>query len=125
MNMKNSDFSKELLYKKVNDEFKDYLDNLKTRDKDSIIRNSYETTMRESIVDLFDPHYYFGNNEEVKALIKKDNLLDYLYRRWMKSDCNLIDIFKESILYEIEQIKKDYLEQKDETKQKNKNVRMR
>ena len=75
---------RELLIKKLNNKLdkelnKYYSELLKISSKD-IIGRSYETIIKEEITNLFDENCSYST-EEIEALLKLDNTLDYLFKK--------------------------------------------
>ena len=69
------------IYNKLNRELKAFKDELTKLKPEEIINKSYEITIKEEFVDLFggEPKY---DLHTLKALLQKDNVLDYLYDDW-------------------------------------------
>ena len=104
----NNEILKEKLYDKLSKEYEEYLKDLKTKDIDYIIEKSYQTTMKESILKLFYPSLYDGEEKEIKALLDENHLLNCFYDKWLKVDCDISDMLIEFIWRNIEEIKEDY-----------------
>ena len=69
------------IYNKLNKELKKFKEELTKLKAEDIINSSYEITIKEEIVDLFGgrPKY---DLHTFKAILQKDNALDYLYNDW-------------------------------------------
>lgn len=69
------------IYNKLNKELKEFKEELTKLKAEDIINKSYEITIKEEIVDLFGgrPKY---DLHTFKAILQKDNALDYLYNDW-------------------------------------------
>lgn len=69
------------IYNKLNKELKDFKEKLTKLKPENIIKKAYEITIKEEIVDLFggQPKY---DLHTLKALMQKENSLDYLYDDW-------------------------------------------
>lgn len=102
------DISNEMLYEKISNEYNNYLNDLKTKDIDYIIGKSYETSIKEGIVELFDPSINDRDIEEVQTLFGEKNLLNFLYDSWLKNDYSISEMLEESLWYDIETLKEKY-----------------
>jgi len=86
------------IYNKLNRELKDFKDELTKLKPDEIINKSYEITIKEEFVDLFggEPKY---DLHTLKALLQKDNVLDYLYDDWYNDKHHGISELVEDNMY--------------------------
>lgn len=76
---------KEMLMKKIEQELFNYKQNLiKNYTPEQIIEHAYEINFREQIKDILDSRM-LGRNE-IKVLLKTDNVIGKLYDYWEHSD---------------------------------------
>ncbi len=73
-----------LIATKLNKEFDEYKENLKTKDKDYIIDRSFETHYKYNLVITAENMEF--SQDEVDALLSTDNLLGELYNQWLEYD---------------------------------------
>lgn len=84
------------LYLKMELEFDNFIDNLKTLSPEKIIESSYEKVFKEEILNCFDESNPL-DEKQAKALLSKKNPLDYLYQEWLDMDSSYIDLLVDSI----------------------------
>lgn len=70
--------------KKLKQEFEEYKNELKTKDKDYIIERSFETYYKETIILAAENTSF--DEEEINVLLAKENLLDEFYYDWLSYD---------------------------------------
>lgn len=84
----NYDQLKDTLMKKVDQELFNYKQNLiKNYTPEQIINEAYEINFKEQIRDILDSSML--GREEMKVLLKTDNILGKLYNYWEYSDGNI------------------------------------
>ena len=96
-----------LLAEKLNKEFEEYKNELKTKDEDYIIERSFETYYKDNIV-LATSNTEF-TDEEIEILLGKENLLDELYNDWMSFDVDEIEGYLDSINDSKDKIMQKYM----------------
>ena len=70
-----------MLALKLQNEFSKYTQDLiNNKTSQEIVMKSYETTVKEGYIDLFS--YKDLEKDEIKALLKEENILDSLYDDW-------------------------------------------
>lgn len=111
--MSNSMSIREELYKKMSNDYKNYIDNLKNSSIDKILDSAYEKVMKENILEEFTPEFKHYDIEKIKALNNYENPLNKLYREWFKRDIGIHTLFEDSIYDTLTDLVK-------EQKQKNK-----
>lgn len=88
----------ENLKAKLDTEWKAYKKSLSKMDVDDVIYKSYETTYREQIYCILESETEDRLEEQqIKRLLSIDNLLDFMYQEWMKTDVSDYDILTEVI----------------------------
>lgn len=107
---------KQELYDKLQEEYDNFIENLKTMTPEQIIDNSYEKVMKEELKDMFFPSMCNYDLAQIKALKKAEAPLDELYQGWMDFDGGI----HESLEYSVEDTL-DFL-QKEQKKNKNKSM---
>ena len=71
----------EKVYEKLHSDFLKYLEEIKKLPVNELENKIYEMLFKQEIVDMFYGRERY-NKLELNALLKKDNLLDYLYSKW-------------------------------------------
>ena len=108
---------KNKLIEKVENELKDFMEDLKLKSPEQIIDNSYKLVCMTEIKDylLYERSY---SNFELKTLLKNPNLLEECYDDWLASDSKLseeIEFCADNTI--------DFLRDKEVKKERNKDVR--
>lgn len=86
----------QLLKIKLENEFSKYADNIiKNYTPEQILKKSYETTVKEQLKDEITNRDL--SKEQIRALLKTDNLLDEFYNDWLDEDSRLGEILENSI----------------------------
>ena len=106
------------LYIKMENEYNQYIENLKLLKPEEIISKAYETTMKEETVSMFYPDFEKFDIEDVKCLLKRDKPLEELYDGWMDSDINLNELYEDSIRETIDNISNEENEKKKQGRKK-------
>ncbi len=81
---------KEKLFKKVEKELDDFKEDLKQKAPEEIIENAYKLTAMEGIIGELKERSF--DIDEIKALLKEDNLLEEFYEDFRNSDSKLCEI---------------------------------
>ncbi|MBQ8901743.1 MAG: DUF3848 domain-containing protein [Bacilli bacterium] len=76
-------------YEKISLDYDKYEEELRTHDVDYVIRQSYETVMKDEIVRQFDPDYSEYDINKIKILNKLKNPLDEIYDDWLDCDFDM------------------------------------
>lgn len=99
------------LLKKLEQELKDYKAYIKEQGVDYAIDKAYELTVKQEIIDCiaYDSDL---SNEQRKALLKTNNVLDDCYDEWLKTDGNLREHLNYSVDKSVENITDDYKKDK-------------
>ena len=97
---------KEEIYNKMEKEYNDFIDKIKSLDIDEIIESAYGITVRKEILLFFES----DNNYDIRALrklIREDNPLDKLYQDWLKTDGGIHEALRDSVNDSLEDLVKD------------------
>lgn len=106
---------KDTLISKIEHELFDYKQNLiRNCTPEKIIEQAYETMIKDYICDII--LYKQFDKNEVKALLKTDNILSKLYDKYLHSECNLLDVLKDNVDDSIRDITKEYEKRKMQEK---------
>src|SRR5574344_778937 len=76
------------LYKKLEDEFKEFKAEMKEKGVDYAIDRAYELTTKQEIIDSIQFDHELSKTE-IKALLSKENVLDEMYDDWLSFDGNM------------------------------------
>lgn len=87
--MEQKDTIKDLLYEKMSNEQKDFVENLKHLPPEKIIEEAYRITLREDILSVIDSDIL--NAKQMSALIKTECPLAVCYDVWLKTDYSHMD----------------------------------
>lgn len=87
------------LQKKIEKEFANYQEELKTKPIDEIINLSYQTSSKEDIVCCIQGCEHFLSEKQMKALYKAPNSLNEIYDDYSTADYNYMDDIRDSIRY--------------------------
>ena len=85
------------LYEKISKEYDNYINELEKQTPSFIIDKSYETTIKEEIIYLFDPNSMYFSDKQIKELYKCKYPLETLYNDWLKNDFGINDDIRESV----------------------------
>ena len=109
---------KEELYTKIEEELEDFKSEIKKGMPDEIIENAFQLVAMEGIIGELKERTFDEN--ELRALLKEDNLLSEFYEDWRNSDGKLC----ESVQYTMEDTIDIVVEHYEKSRQeKSKNVR--
>ena len=97
---------REELIAKLEKEQKEYLDRLKEKGVDEVIKNVYEISARQEILD----YIAYGNIDlkDVKALLKTEHILGRMYDEWLSFDGNFYEALEYPVDREIERISDEF-----------------
>ena len=101
------------LYEKLEQEYKNYIEDLKSYDIDTIINSAYPIVIKEEMVSMFYPESERFDIEEIKALNKIDSPLEELYQGWMDTDEGIHSVLEDSVSNTLDDVLR---EQKEKTK---------
>ena len=83
---------------KLEKEFQEYIDNLKTKTIDEIINSSYQTSTKEDIVYVMSD-CSFLEDKALRALYKAPNSLNEIYDEYSNSDSSYSEDICDSVRY--------------------------
>lgn len=111
----NNDQLKDMLMKKIDQELFAYKQNLiKNYTPDEIIQEAYKINFKEQIRDILDSSILDRN--EIKALLKTENVLDKVYGYWENSDGNIWELLEDKVNEKIENMTIEYEKRKEKAR---------
>lgn len=104
------------LYYKMQSEYNELIEDIKTKSPTRIVEAAYEITYKQDILFLFEEeNCTVISEEQAKILLAERNPLDVLYEGWMDTDVSVMDDLRDCVKTTCEKIADDFL-------QKNKGV---
>jgi len=100
------------LYNKLEKEFKDFIEEMKTNEPEVIVNSAYPIVMKEELLSMFYPESERFDIEELKALNKIDSPLEELYQGWMDTDEGIHSVLEDSVSNTLEEVLKEQKEKK-------------
>lgn len=100
------------LYNKLEKEFKDFIEEMKTNEPEVIVNSAYPIVMKEELLSMFYPESERFDIEEIKALNKIDSPLEELYQGWMDTDEGIHSVLEDSVSNTLEEVLKEQKEKK-------------
>ncbi len=97
---------RENLYNKMQQEYNDFIDNLKQQPPEKIIEGAYQKVIKEEILGDFYPEYKHYDIDKIKALGKTKEPLEELYQGWMNCDAGIHQVLEDSIYDTLDEIEK-------------------
>ena len=111
----NYDQLKDMLMKKIDQELFVYKQNLiKNYTPEEIIDEAYKINFKEQIRDIIDSSM-LGRNE-IKVLLKTENVLDKVYDYWENSDGNIWGLLEDKVNEKIENMTMEYQKRKEKVR---------
>jgi len=111
----NYDQLKDMLMKKIDQELFVYKQNLiKNYTPEEIIDEAYKINFKEQIRDIIDSSM-LGRNE-IKVLLKSENVLDKVYDYWENSDGNIWEQLEDKVNEKIENMTMEYQKRKEKVR---------
>ncbi|MCG4662402.1 DUF3848 domain-containing protein [[Clostridium] innocuum] len=86
---------KQQLNEKLQKEYDDFIERLKSLPPEQIIESSYEKVFKEEFMTTVQ--YKDLSKQEIKALLKMDYPLDSLYQEWLKNDLSYIPLIEDTV----------------------------
>lgn len=100
------------LYDKLEKEFKDFIEEMKTNEPEVIVNSAYPIVIKEELLSMFYPESERYDIEEIKALNKIDSPLEELYQGWMDTDYGIHSVLEDSVSDTLEEVLKEQKEKK-------------
>ena len=100
------------LYEKLEKEFRDFIEDMKTNEAEVIVNSAYPIVMKEELLSMFYPESERFDIEEIKALNKIDSPLEELYQGWMDTDEGIHSVLEDSVSNTLEEVLKEQKEKK-------------
>ncbi len=100
------------LYEKMQNEYNDFIEEMKNNEPQFIVNNAYQIVIKEELVAMFYPESEQYDIDEIKALNKTKNPLEELYQGWMDSDAGIHSVLEDNVSDTIEEIQKEQREKK-------------
>lgn len=100
------------LYEKMQNEYNDFIEEMKNNEPQFIVNNAYQIVIKEELVAMFYPESKQYDIDEIKALNKTKNPLEELYQGWMDSDAGIHSVLEDNVSDTIEEIQKEQREKK-------------
>lgn len=91
-----------LLYKKVKQEYDEFIEDLKKLPPETIIESSYKKVMFEDIVMSFEGEDSFLDKKQLIVLLQFKYPLYMCYEAWMDTDYSHMEMLRDSIIEYIE-----------------------
>lgn len=111
----NYDQLKDMLIKKIDQELFVYKQNLiKNYTPEEIIDEAYKINFKEQIRDIIDSSM-LGRNE-IKVLLKTENVLDKVYDYWENSDGNIWEQLEDKVNEKIENMTIEFQKRKEKVR---------
>ena len=111
----NDDQLKDMLIKKIDQELFAYKQNLiKNYTPDEIIQEAYKINFKEQIRDILDSSILDRN--EIKVLLKTENVLDKVYDYWENSDGNIWEQLEDKVNEKIENMTIEFQKRKEKVR---------
>lgn len=108
------------LYDKLEKEYNNFIEEIKTLPPEKIIDKSYEKVMKEETLSMFIPESEMFDMEEIKALNKEKDPLEYLYQGWMDSDLNLNQLYEDNVRDSLYDLVEEQKQKSKENRKKDK-----
>jgi len=100
------------LYEKMQNEYNDFIEEMKNNEPQFIVNNAYQIVIKEELVAMFYPESEQYDIDEIKALNKTKNPLEELYQGWMDSDAGIHSVLEDNVSDTIEEIQNEQREKK-------------
>lgn len=101
---------KQKLNKKIEQEYNEYIEELKKCEAETILDRAYEKVSKEEMMYKIKDKDY--SSIELKTLLEKDNILNECYDEWLKSDGNFNEVLEYAVNKRIELMVNDYIKEK-------------
>lgn len=98
---------REKLLIKMERNYDDFINEIKTKDKDTIIDQAFKVFMYEDLLTCFDMGSQFFDIEDIKLLNAQVNPLDMVYKMWQENGSNNLDELQIAIADGLKILKKE------------------
>lgn len=105
----------EKLYEKLENELKDFKEQIRESGVDYAIDKAYELTTKQEIIDSIQFDHELSKTE-INALLSKENVLDELYDDWLSFDGNMREHINYSVDKSLNIMTNEYKKDKIKTK---------
>lgn len=116
--MESKEILKEKLIEKVENEYREFVEELKKKTPEEIIENAYELTSKDEIIGQLKEMTL--DEDEIKTMLRKNDLLAQFYSDWLDHDSQLGENISYSMTDTIEIMMND---NNEKIKQKNRESR--
>lgn len=86
---------KNKLNEKLQKEYDNFIEKLKSLPPEQVIASSYEKVFKEELMTTVQ--YKDLSRMEINALLKLDHPLDSLYQEWLKNDFSYLPLLKDTV----------------------------
>ncbi len=83
------------LYDKMSREYDLFLDNLKTKPPEDIIKSGYEIVVKEDILSIFE--FATLPQVEAKSMYLQNKPLEKVYQEWLGNDYSYMDMLRDTV----------------------------
>lgn len=105
---------KEQLGQKIENEFQEFIEDLKQCEPQVIIDRAYEKVSKEEMIYKIKDKEY--SKSDLKALLKADEILQECYDEWLKSDGNFNEVLEYAVDERIDLIIDDFKDRENKKK---------
>lgn len=105
---------KEQLGQKIENEFQEFIEDLKQCEPQVIIDRAYEKVSKEEMIYKIKDKEY--SKSDLKALLKADEILQECYDEWLKSDGNFNEVLEYAVDERIDLIIDDFKNRENKKK---------
>lgn len=106
---------KEMLMKKVDQEIFNYKQNLiKNKTPEQIVKEAYEINFKEQIRNILND--LILDKEQMKILLKTDNVIQKLYSNWEHSDGYIWEQLEDNVNEKIRDIEQSFMRKKEKVR---------
>ena len=98
---------REEVYKKMEQEYNNFIEKVKFKTPEEIIQSSYEKVCKDEILGDFYPEYKHYDIQEIRVLNKYEDPLEEIYQGWLKSDGGFHQAIEDSIYDTLDRLVKE------------------
>lgn len=100
----------EMLNVKLEKEYNDFIEYILKLEPINIVNKTYELTVKQEIKDLYINNDNF-DRYEIKALIEKENILNFLYDSWLDKDFEINNEIESLLQEDISDLAIQYIDE--------------